>query len=191
MNERRRLSDILSGSTRETLAKQWKHTEAAKDLEPLPKGEYVFRILSGEPFNAKSGTPGYKLTLEVTEGEHEGRRCWHDVWFTPAALPMAKRDLAKIGVTDFEQLDRALPAGILIRAKVSLRTNNDGTEYNRVVRFELAGVEQGDAYEPTDADNQPSADTTATDTDELFPFGANAATRNGVSISPYEGGERR
>jgi hypothetical protein len=191
MNERKKLSDILRGSTRETLAKQWQDTEAAKDLAPLPKGDYLFRILSGELFNSKSGTPGYKLTLEVAEGENEGRLCWHDVWFTPAALAMAKRDLAKIGVTDPGQLEQPLPSGILIRAKVALRKNDDGTEHNRIVRFESAGIEEGDAYEPKDTDNQASEDAPATDTDELFPYGTNAPTCNGVSPSPYDGSERR
>lgn len=158
MNERKKLSDILRGTDRDALAKQWNDTEAAKDLEPLPPGEYLFRILSGELFNAKSGTPGYKLTLEVAEGEHEGRRCWHDVWFTPAALAMAKRDLDKIGVTDPEQLERPLPAGILIRARIARRKNEDGVEYNRVVRFEPAGIEPGDAFEPSPDDDPPPDD---------------------------------
>ena len=216
MNERKKLSDILSGSTRETLAKQWKDTEAAKDLEPLPKGEYLFRILSGELFNAKSGTPGYKLTLEVAEGEYEGRRCWHDVWFTPAALAMAKRDLAKIGVTDPEQLEQPLPAGILIRAKVAPRKNDDGTEYNRINRFEPAGIEPGDAFEPPPDEDAPkpapklapkpgsgdaieptpdpntdaSPGSTDADAGELFPFGSNAPTTN-AALTPYGRGERR
>ncbi len=104
MSERRKLSDILRGSDRDALAKKWKETEAAEDVAPLPPGEYTFRILSGELFTSKQGTPGYKLTLEVTEGEHEGRRAWHDIWLTPAALAMAKRDLGKLGATDLEQL---------------------------------------------------------------------------------------
>jgi hypothetical protein len=183
MNERKKLSDILRGSTRDALAKQWKETEAAQDLTPLPPGEYLFRILAGELFTSKQGTPGYKLTLEVTEGECEGRRCWHDLWLTPAALAMAKRDLGKIGVTDLEQLERPLPAGILIRAKIALRKNDDGTEHNRVVRFEPAGIEPGDAFEPPEAD--------ANSKSELFPFGANAPARNGIAAGPYDPEGRR
>lgn len=183
MNERKKLSDILRGSDRDTIAKQWQTTEAAKDLAPLPPGEYLFRILSGELFTSKQGTPGYKLILEVVEGEHEGRRVWHDVWLTAAALSMAKRDLGKIGVTDLEQLERPLPTGILIRAKIALRKNDDGTEHNRVVRFEPAGIEPGDAFEPP-PENDANGES------ELFPFGANAA-RNGVAPGPYERSERR
>jgi hypothetical protein len=191
MNERKKLSDILRGSTRETLTKQWKDTEAAKDLAPLPPGEYLFRILSGELFTSNQGTPGYKLTLEVTEGEHEGRRGWHDVWLTQAALPMAKRDLGKIGVTDLEQLERPLPPGILIRAKIALRKNDEGTEHNRVIRFEPAGIEPGDAFEPSpDSDNQVSLDADDNGTGNSFPFGADA-TRNGVVPGPYDRSEHR
>jgi hypothetical protein len=185
MSERKRLSDIiLRGSDRAALVKKWTETEAAEDLAPLPPGEYTLRILSGELFNAKSGTAGYKLTLEVVEGEHEGRRAWHDVWLTAAALPMAKRDLGKIGVTDLEQLERPLPAGILIRAKIALRKNDDGVEHNRVIRFEPAGVEAGDAFEP-------APDANADSESERFPFGGNAPDRNGVAPGPYDRSERR
>ncbi len=216
MNERKKLSDILRGSTRETLAKQWQNTEAAQDLGPLPPGEYLFRILSGELFMSKQGTPGYKLSLEVSEGEHEGRRCWHDVWLTQAALPMAKRDLGKIGVSNPEQLEQPLPSGILVRAKIALRKNDDGTEHNRVVRFEPAGIEPGDAFEPPpegdaprpapkpdpkptsgdaieptpDPNTNASLDGTDADAGELFPFGSNAPTTN-AAPTPYGRGERR
>jgi hypothetical protein len=187
MNERRTLSDILRGSDRDALAKRWKETEAAQDLAPLPSGDYVFRILRGELFASKQNTPGYKLTLEVTEGEHEGRRAWHDIWLTAAALPKGKRDLGKIGVTDLEQLEQPLPAGILIKAKITLRKNDDGLEHNRVVRFEPAGIESGDAFEPAlDTDSQAYVDSAAAGSDELFPFGSNV-TGNGV----YDGSDRR
>lgn len=192
MTERKKLSDILKGTTRETLTKQWKETDAAEDLGPLPPGEYLFRILSGELSTSKQGTPGYKVTLEVVEGEHEGRRCWHDVWLTQAALPIAKRDLGKIGVTGLEQLEQPLPPGILIRARIALRKNDDGTEHNRVIRFEAAGIEPGDAFEPPpDPGNPASADAADAGPGEMFPFGANVPARNGVAPGPYDRSERR
>jgi hypothetical protein len=36
---------------------------ADDDFVPLPAGEYICRVLSGELFNAKKGTPGYKHTF--------------------------------------------------------------------------------------------------------------------------------
>ncbi len=193
MSERKKLSDILRGSSRENLAKQWRETEAAKDLEPLPPGQYLFRILSGELFQSKEKeTPGYKLTLEVVEGEYEGRRCWHDIWLTEPALAMAKRDLGKIGITGLEQLERPLPPGILIRAKIALRKNDDGTEHNRVVRYEPAGLEPDDPFAPSaNSNNQASADTADAGVGERVSVDANAPTCDGVSPDPCDGSGAR
>jgi hypothetical protein len=187
MNEpRKKLSDILhAGADRENLSRLWETTAAAEERGPLPPGEYTFRIIAGDLFTAKKGTPGYKLTLEVAEGDLEGRRAWCDFWLTPAALPMTKRDLAKIGLTDLRQLEQPLPPGILIRGKVILRRDDDGNESNRLVRFECIGTEPADAYEPP-ADDQgdgepPDASGRPTPHEgherqagELFPFGGNA-----------------
>jgi hypothetical protein len=128
--------------------------------------------LAGELFTSKRGTPGYKLTLEVTEGDFAGRRAWCDFWLTAAALSMTKRDLAKIGVQELQQLEKALPPGILIKGKLALRTDDDGNESNRMVRFDCIGVEEGDAFEPADDPGPASED--------VFPFGANAPSTNGA-----------
>jgi hypothetical protein len=193
---RKKLSDILLlNSDRDRLAKLWDQTAAAEERGPLPPGEYIFRVVAGELFTSKQrSTPGYKLTLEVTEGEHEGRRAWHDLWLTPAALPMTKRDLTKIGVTDLEQLEKPLPLGILIRGKLTLRRDDDGNESNRLVRFECAGVEPGDAFEPKDnnadeaGDAAPgtSFDTGALDAD--VDTAAGAAAARGGALEPAAGG---
>jgi hypothetical protein len=185
MSERKKLSDILGAGNGGNFRNIWNSAVAADDFKPLPPDEYVFRILTGELFTSKKGTPGYKLTLEVAEGEHEGRRVWHDLWLTAAALPMAKRDLAKIGVTDPEQLEQPLPPGILIRGKLVIHRDDDGNEVNKLRYFECAGIEPGDAFEPKDGDQAdakpPEAGGTPAaaeggggQTGELFPFGANA-----------------
>ena len=140
---RKSLSDILHGSDREIITQQWGETKAAEDFVPLPSGEYVARIVGGELFTSKTkDTAGYKLTFKVSEGEFAGRYFWHDVWLTPAALPMAKRDLGKLGVTALEQLEGPLPPGIRCRVKLALRKDDDGNEYNRVKRFEVVGIDE-------------------------------------------------
>jgi hypothetical protein len=194
MNQpRKRLTDILAASNGGNIRDIWNSVVAADDFKPLPSGEYTFRIQSGELFTAKKGTPGYKLTLEVAAGEYEGRRAWHDLWLTAPALPMTKRDLAKIGVADLEQLERPLPPGILIRGKLVVHRDDDGNEVNRLKRFECIGTEPGDAFEPPDdgpdqsdpspptANGTPGANGTPPPAEgnggrkgELFPFGANA-----------------
>jgi hypothetical protein len=199
--ERRKLTDILAGTNeRENLQRAWQTTEAAAEFAPLPSGEYTFRILAGELRTAKTGTPGYKLTLEVTEGEFAGRRTWHDFWLTEAALPMTKRDLAKIGVTTLEQLEQPLPAGILIKGKLALRKDDGGNESNSLIRFECIGIEKQDAFAPTDdapaaqtdldlaspdlADDNEQHEPNGHTRKELFPFGANASREAG----PYREG---
>ena len=99
MQTRKRLTDILHNGNGDRFRDNWNSTQAAEDFSPLPHGEYTVRFINGELFTSRrNNTPGYKLTCEVTEGEHEGRRLWLDFWLTPAALPMTKRDLAKIGI---------------------------------------------------------------------------------------------
>jgi hypothetical protein len=176
MNQRKKLSDILSNGGGD-FRRNWDSTDAADDFGPLPPGEYAVRVLSGELFTSKrNATPGYKLTCEVTEGDHEGRRLWCDFWLTPAALPMTKRDLAKIGIERPEKLEQPLPTGILLRVRVALRRDDDGNETNRVTRFEYTGVEPGDAFAPKDgaADGEqlrppPEDAAAARKASELFP----------------------
>jgi hypothetical protein len=199
---RKRLSDILtdSGAVRK-LESAWQATAAAAEFAPLPPGEYTFRVLAGELFSSRGGTPGYKLMLEVSEGDYEGRHVWHDLWLTPAALPMTKRDLAKIGVSDIAQLERPLPPGILIKGRLALRRDDDGNEGNRLTRFEFAGIEPGDAFEPQDtgADADPGAAPPVNGSptpaagnghqaSDLFPYGASA--RNGAAFVAAEKGGR-
>jgi hypothetical protein len=149
--DRKRLSDILAGATSTGLEAAWAGTQAASDFAPLPSGEYVARIIDGALCTSRKNTPGYKLTFEVIEGEHANRRFWHDVWLTEAALPMAKRDLGKLGITKLEQLERPCPLGIRCKVKLALRRQDDGTEYNRVRSFEVLGIDEPEPnpYAPT------------------------------------------
>lgn len=156
---RKSLSDILRAGDRDKLASAWHTTEAAQDLAPLPPGDYIATIESGEPFASKTkGTGGYKLVFRIVEGEHTGRRFWHDVWLTEAALSMTKRDLAKIGVSSLDQLERPLPQGIVCTVKLVLRRDDDGTEFNRVKRFDVLRIESPtpDPFAPRDANDTPS-----------------------------------
>jgi hypothetical protein len=77
---------------------------------------------------------------------------WDDLWLTPAALPLAKRDLGKLGVTSLEQLERPLPPGIRARVRVTLRKDDTGAEYNRVKSFDVVGIDApaADAFAPGD-----------------------------------------
>jgi hypothetical protein len=137
-----RLSNILPGDDGDDeIARLWAMTTPAADLGPLPAGKYQCRILRGERFTAKTGTKGYKITFEIVDGDHAGRRAWHDLWFTLDAMGQAKRDLNKIGISRLDQLDRPLPPGMLASIKLALRKENDGTERNEVKDFRVTGIE--------------------------------------------------
>ena len=138
---RRRLSEILDGGNRDELARQWDDTQPAQEFAPLPRGAYVARVVSGELSQSQKGTPGYKLTFRVLEGEHAGRQVWHDLWLTATALPMTKRDLAKLGITALDQLEQPLPLGIRVEVEVVLREDNDGIRHNRVRSFKFLGID--------------------------------------------------
>lgn len=158
--ERKKLTDILRAGTGDNIRNLWDRTEAAKDLAPLPPGEYVAHVISGELFTSKEkGTPGYKLAFKVCEGEHAGRMFWDDIWLTPAALPMAKRDLGKLGVSALDQLERPLPPGIRARVKVVVRKGDDGADFNKVRSFDVLGIDapEADAFAPRQGENEGDA----------------------------------
>lgn len=137
---RKSLVDVLTGASRDELARQFAEAEAAGDMLPLPRGTYRGRVTDGELVTSKGGTPGYSLTFTIDDGEHKGRKLWHTAWLTPAAMPMTKRDLAKLGVTSLDMLDRPLPPGFVCDVKVVVRADDDGVERNRVSSFEVVGV---------------------------------------------------
>jgi hypothetical protein len=166
MNKHSKLTDILNGEF-DSLRNAWQNTEAAGDFsnEPIPAGTYEARLMDGELFQSRHGTPGYKLTFEIAEGDpdagsgkYAGRRCWHDLWLTPAAMPMTKRDLAKLGVSDFAQLERPLPAVLRVKLRLAVRRDDDGNTYNRVKRFDVLGIDEPEK-DPFDDAHDGALDT--------------------------------
>lgn len=152
-----RLGDILLNGQADAIRQAWDSTEAAGELAPLPPGEYLAHIIDGRLETSRTNsTPGYTMTFRVCEGEYIGRQFWHDLWLTPAALPMTKRDLAKIGVTSLDQLENPLPRGIRCRCKLVLRRADDGAEFNQVRGFAVVGIDppETDAFAPP-ADGTP------------------------------------
>ena len=148
-----KLSDILSAGNGGNINELWNSTTAADDFGPLPGGSYICRLTSGELRTARTGTPEYVLTFKVLDGDHKGRQVWHSLYLTPAALPMAKRDLAKLGVASLEQLEQPIPQGIRCKVRVVLRRDDDETERNRVRSFEVLGVDPPEVHPFAPADS--------------------------------------
>ena len=160
------LTDILSagGYGGDDFRRNWQNTQAAGEFSPLPPGEYVCHAVKGKLRNASKGTPSYCLTCKVIEGEHTERLVWLDLFLTPAALPMAKRDLAKLGIDSPDKMEKPLPAGIRCKVRVALRKDDNGNETNRVVRFDVLGIDQPtvDPFAPTET---PSVDGSLDETE--------------------------
>lgn len=140
-HHRKSLGDILRGETGTSVLKAWDKTQAAAEFAPLPAGVYQTHVSAIELTTSKHETPSVKVTFEVAEGEHVGRRLWHDCWLTETALPWTKRDLAKLGITSLDQLERPAPRGIRCEVHVALRTNDDGSQFNRLKSFHVISID--------------------------------------------------
>lgn len=157
-----KLTDILSnGSGDGNIHDLWNSTEAAREYSSLPAGTYNTRIIEGALFKSRSGTPGYKLTFQISDGPFAGRRIWLDLWLTAAALPMTKRDLTKIGLVALEHLERPVPQGIWCEVKVVLQKSDAGAEFNVIREFKVVGADPPDPYSPTPVDSATVAQTAA------------------------------
>ena len=114
-----------------------------RSRDPVPEGHYVADIVPNgcEMFKAKSGTDGYKLAFLIAEGPHKGRRLWMSFWLTKAAAPIARKELAKIGITNSDQLDprrktyKPLPLGIRVKVGVVVHESDKGEKWNEVKWF--------------------------------------------------------
>jgi hypothetical protein len=139
MQPRKKLSEIVKDMA--ALKQQWATTKPAADIgKPIPPGTYVCELVSGEPFEARTGTPGFKVTLKVKDGEFAGRFVWHDYYLTPASLPYSLLAFEKLGITDLDQLDDGLPAGLVVKAKIVVNKRDNGDERNEVRSWELVEV---------------------------------------------------
>ncbi len=134
---RRRLRDILAGDT-EDLRRAWDQAEEAEDYKPIPTGWYTCSVKDISLFRSRKETPGVKVVFAIAEGEHAGRSVFHDAWLTPAAMPMTKRDLGRLGISNLDQLENGEHASARMRytVHVTRREDSDGVPYNCIRSFE-------------------------------------------------------
>jgi len=77
----------------------------AESFEAIPDGEYPVVIAEAELRESKSSDyPYINLTLEVAEGEHEGRKLWATASLHPKALWRTKELFENLGL-EGESLD--------------------------------------------------------------------------------------
>ena len=143
-----------SGGNFDDIFDGWEEVQSADDYgQPLPVGKYVCLWKRGELTTNRKGTPSYKLTFEIESGEHATRKLWTDIWLTAASRTIAKRDLAKLGITNpREQLTQPIPRWLRVAVWVGLRADDSGTEHNVVTRFEVLELvkPEADVFAPCD-----------------------------------------
>lgn len=144
----RKLSDLLTGESREELSRRFDEVEAAPDFAPVPAGTYEVDFVSGQLCVSQRGVTGYTCVFEISTGEYRGRKIWHTAWLSEASLPYAKRDLKKLGIFNLEQCEKPVPPGIFCTIKVVVRAEDDGTQRNRVTHIEAGGVRQDPTADP-------------------------------------------
>jgi hypothetical protein len=142
---RPRLADLIGETEKAAFARIFDQAGAAGDISPLPPGRYRCRISEAAFRASKKKTPGYELTFTVAEGAYAGRKVWHTLWLTEAAIRMSKRDLAKLGITSFSMLDEHDPTGTVCDVQVVIRNDNEGRQRNNVRSFDVVGF----AADPT------------------------------------------
>jgi hypothetical protein len=144
----RKLSDILDGRNLEELAHNFNSIEAAPEYEPVPAGSYEVDFVHGELCRSTNGNTGYTCHFEIAGGECRGRRIYHTLWLSEAAMAYSKRDLAKLGIVRLEQCEEPIPPGIFCTVKVVERTEDNGTRRNRVVRIDAGGIRNDPTGDP-------------------------------------------
>ena len=136
-----------------TLAAAWDGTPAAPDEPPLPAGESVCRVTDGRLLANQRGTPEYRLTFEAAAGPFAGRCVWYHGYLTPKATARTKRELAPLGITTREHLERPFPPGFVCRVAVRQKKGTSGTLFNEVVGFRVERFEAppADDFAPSPA----------------------------------------
>src|SRR4051812_47413698 len=119
-DKRQTVDDILGGGSGDF---NWDDTVAASDdFDPIPPGVYRCLVTDGRRSTAKTGTRSYKLEFSVLDGDHTGRKLWHDAWLTHKARAQTKRDLTKVGFRSEKDLEHPPRSGYVVDVRVALRT---------------------------------------------------------------------
>ena len=139
--------------------------EPGAGMKPVPAGKYKAVIRRSEKKqNSKKTGHMIELTLEIVQGEYQGKRImtWLNLWNpSTVAVEIARGELSAIchatGVMNLTDTQQLHDIPLLINVKVKERSDKKG-EYNNEI----------DSYERTDASQtpQPAMASNGSDADE-------------------------
>lgn len=105
-----------------------------KTREPLPDNTYDVRVAEVETKTSKSGNPMVSLTLEITSGEHEGRKLWENLVIHENTMWKVKQVLEALTGDNWDQdgmqLDPTSLVGYTARAVVVQEPHWDEAKAN-------------------------------------------------------------
>lgn len=111
------------------------------DFEPLPNGDYEVVITESEMKPTKDGGGEYlAVTFEVLEGDHKGRRLWHNLNLknkSDKAVQIAKGQLSAIckAVGVLKPRDSSMLHDIPLIVRVKSKPDQNGELRNNIVKF--------------------------------------------------------
>lgn len=73
--------------------------DVATGSKLLPAEEYVWTVVDAKYKQAKTGTKGINVTLEIADGPYRGQRLFDDIWYSEKAITMFWGRLKKFGIT--------------------------------------------------------------------------------------------
>lgn len=121
----------------EKFAREWDAVKPEGERKLIPPGQYEATLVDGEAFEARTGTPGYRLTFAIASGEFRNQQVSMRLWLTIDAAPRTKAVLAKVGLGPrFRDLDGVVPKGLRVALYVTTAESKSGRVYNEVEDFE-------------------------------------------------------
>lgn len=152
----------------------WNSSQPAPDDEPVPRGNYLTKIVEGKRGQANNGTKFYQTKHIIQDGDRTGQAVFQKYWLTNNAMPRTRRELAKHGITSFEQLDSPLPAELVCETRIVIEESDDGYRSNKIVRLKVVRVEEkrADPFAPEltgESDICESLEGTDSEKDKVSP----------------------
>lgn len=139
--------------------------ESGQSFEPLPDGDYDFKIIASEHRKSQSQKDGYNITAEVESGPYKGRRVWNTFWVSPdsaVAMGIFFRQFAALGLDgtffDSEPSDEQIVGALVgkrFRGTVTTR------EWNGNKNNEIKNVAKATGPAPAPASNVSLDDVAA------------------------------
>lgn len=146
------LADILRGG--KDFMQAWDEAPStAADQKLIPTGTYRCRVADGKLAESRQkATPSYKVTFEVIEGDHVGRKLFLDLWLSATALRISKPMLITLGFPERgANLRVPCPAlDAIAEVVVAMRADNQGRQWNEVRSFKIVEAAPADDFAPAD-----------------------------------------